>query len=397
MTVRLVNVPSAPVIPDAAFSVNSSYVGPLADGGAMTYNRNRYPLKFQIIGGNPTPPLFAIDARRGNVSVIAPGPIWTAFLHSYTLTIKVEADGVAAAIPLESTATWTVEVLHLNGKPVWQPASGPTFYVNEADIAVGAAVGTLSAVDTDMEDPTCDPAWYNVTYTLQSTGSWRGTNNIFAVDAARLVWANVPPFDPVLDYTWYGRFKVRGTFSLPALACDNAAPALCSNATVVVAVLSVNATGALPIIADVYVPAGGMKTDGTSVITLVGSDFPTGGSLVLSYKNELGLLFNARNCVIKSASWAECIAGEWETRSAMLFPCVEQRLCVMLVCVLCLPWSCSSGIRRRLRHHGDHGWPAAQRLRYHAHCVCGTHHHERHHPAADFHDCRRRGRPYPRQ
>lgn len=93
------DVPTPPQLYDATFYVNATSVGPFSfptvlDNKWVYTNRNRYPLKWSIFAGQPNPPMFAIDPKNGTISVLAPGITWSSQLHTYTLFIKLEADGI---------------------------------------------------------------------------------------------------------------------------------------------------------------------------------------------------------------------------------------------------------------------------------------------------------------
>jgi len=70
--VQVENVPTPPFLGDLNIAVNATYYGPMVVPWPLT-NRNHYPLAWSVIAGDTSPPTFALDPTRGNMTLLPPG------------------------------------------------------------------------------------------------------------------------------------------------------------------------------------------------------------------------------------------------------------------------------------------------------------------------------------
>lgn len=182
-------------------------------------------------------------------------------------------------------------------------------WVNELNFVPGAAFAMLYTFDPNTDNPSAPPEWTAVSYSLLTNTNFRNNTDLFNISSDGGVQVNsVVSWDPLLDFGWYQRVKVRGLFNIVAQACDAGIPRRCSNSTVTVAVQSANSSALLPIIDTISVPLQGLSSLGGEQIILTGSDFPIGGALFLDYRSETGNYgFTATGCAIRSDSIAECL------------------------------------------------------------------------------------------
>jgi len=252
VTINLVNVNEAPVVPNQTFSVpENSPNGTLVGTVSATDEDAGQTLTYSIISGN-TNGTFMINSANGKITIANNALVDHELVNTWTLTVKVQDNGSPS---LSTTATITINITDVNESPVISPQS---FTVPE-NSANGTVVGTVVATDPDIGQ----------TLTFEITSG--NTNNAFDINptTGQITVNN----SSVLNY------EATPVWTLSVKVTDNGTPNLFASTTITINISNVNEP---PVINPQTFSVTENSPAGTIVGTVVASDPDAGTSLIYS-------------------------------------------------------------------------------------------------------------------